>query len=150
MTTAAVPSTTETPAAGGRRVTGRHILIGLLAVAVVAALAAVLLITTGQSSQIGALKAANASQSQQIAGLDKQLGELKASQAQSDQAAKTRDQANTATLGVCAQETYGTQYDPQAVGSVLITSPTLVNGVASCPNGTFTPVSPQAQRAPAP
>jgi hypothetical protein len=37
MTTAAVPSTTETPAAGGRWVTGRHILIGLLAAAVAAA-----------------------------------------------------------------------------------------------------------------
>ena len=40
---------------------------------VAAALAVVLLITTSQSSQIGALRAANASQSQQIAGLNKQL-----------------------------------------------------------------------------
>jgi H+/gluconate symporter-like permease len=135
MTTTTGPGTTETPAAGGRRVTGWHILIGLLAAAVAAALAVVLLITT--------------SQSRQIAGLNKQLAQLKASQAQAHQADQTRQQANTATLGVCVQETYGTQYDPQAVGSVLITSPTLVSGVASCPSGTFTPVSPQAQRTPA-
>ena len=37
MTTTTVPSTTETPATGGRRVTGQHILIGLLAAAVAAA-----------------------------------------------------------------------------------------------------------------
>jgi nitrogen fixation protein FixH len=145
-------TTTETTAAGDtrRRVTGRHILIAVIAAAVAAALAVVLLITTGQSDQISSLRSANASQSAQIAGLNKQLGQLKTAQANSDQAARTRDQANTATLGVCVQETYGTQYDPQAVGSVLITSPTLVNGVASCPNGTFTPVSPQTQRTPAP
>jgi hypothetical protein len=136
------------PAAGARRrVTGRHILIGLLAAAVAAALAVVLLITTSQSSQIGALRAANASQSQQIAGLNKQLGQLKTSQARADQADQTRQQANTATLGVCVQETYGTTYDPAAVAGVSVTSPTLVNGVASCPTGVFTPVSPQPQHA---
>ena len=37
MTTTTVPSTTETPATGGRRVTGQHILIGVLAAAVAAA-----------------------------------------------------------------------------------------------------------------
>jgi hypothetical protein len=139
MTTTEAP---VTPARSPRRVTGRHILIGLLAAVVAAALAVVLLITTGQSSQISALRSANANQSQQITGLNKQLGQLRAAQAQADQAAKTRSQAVTANLGVCEQ----TDYSNGWVSGVTVTSPTLSSGGAvSCPYGQFIPVTPQLQ-----
>jgi hypothetical protein len=143
-------TTTETTAAGDtrRRVTGRHILTAVIAAAVAAALAVVLLITTGQSDQISSLRSANASQSAQIAGLNKQLGQLKTAQANSDQTARTRDQANTATLGVCVNTQYGSGGGTSWVQSVDITSPTLTHGVASCPSGNFVPVSPQSVPSP--
>jgi DNA-binding transcriptional regulator YhcF (GntR family) len=101
-------------------------------------LAAVLAV--GQASRISALTNANTRLSRQIATLS-------AAQAAISNAEKTRTGAVTASLGVCeatSTETLNNYTPPVTViTAVTVSSPTLTNGVASCPYRNFVPMAPQ-------
>jgi hypothetical protein len=94
-----------------------------------------------QGDKISSLTNANTSLSQQVARLEAQQGAT-------SQADKTRNSADLAALGVCESDSTETldNYDPPVtvITGVSISSPTLTDGVASCPYGSFVPVSPQS------
>jgi hypothetical protein len=98
-------------------------------------------IAVRQGDKISSLTNGNASLSQQVARLEAQQGAI-------SQADKTRKSADLAELGVCESESTETlnDYDPPVtvITGVSISSPTLTDGVASCPYGSFVPVSPQS------
>lgn len=94
-----------------------------------------------QGDKISSLSNANASLSQQVARLETQQNAI-------SQADKTRKSADLAELGVCESDSTETldNYSPPVtvITDVSISSPTLTDGVASCPYGSFVPVSPQS------
>lgn len=100
-----------------------------------------------QQGRVSRLTNANIGLSSEVTQLRQEQGQLRAEQTALTQAGKTRQGADTASLGVCATYTteYLDNYTPPVtvITSVTITSPTLTAGVASCPQGGFIPVAPQ-------
>lgn len=139
-------STQPGPVVGGDPgVPGRHrhpsvwpkVILAVLAAALIGVAVTVLVVTvSGQSAQIGQLKAANAGQQGQIA-------QLTQAQASADAAAKTRAGAAVANLGVCVDTTYGYGSGVSYVQGMTIASPTVKDGAVSCDTGRFVPVTPQ-------
>jgi hypothetical protein len=136
MTAAATP-------AGAHAAPGRGRTTVIIAAAVIAAVVAVVaflaVTVTGQSGQIGALRG-------QVATAQHAAD---AASAKANAAAGTRSAAATAHLGVCVATSYNSDAGASWVQSVAVTAPVLVSGVASCPSGTFVPVSPQPGGQPA-
>jgi hypothetical protein len=128
---------TVTTPAGAHAAPGRGrtavIIAAVIAAAVVAVVAFLAVTVAGQSGQIGALRG-------QVAGAQNAAA---AANAKANQAAGTRSAASTAHLGVCVATSYNSDAGATWVQSVTITAPVLVSGVASCPSGQFTPVTPQ-------
>jgi len=139
---------TETPPpTASRRPGGKTLAIiaGFFVIAGIAIAGAA--IAVSQGNHVSSLTTTNSALSRQLAAQSQQIARLSAEQAALNQAAQTRQGAVTASLGVCETDTTETlnNYSPPVtvITSVSIASPSLVNGVASCPYGSFVPVAPQ-------
>ena len=99
-------------------------------------------------TRVSRLSSTDTSLSRQLAGLRQDDTELSREQSKLSQAEGTRANAITADLGVCVYTTTEDldNYTPvvQVITSVSVYSPSLTDGVASCPSGSFVPVAPQA------
>jgi len=121
-------------------------IIGVIALVAVAVMSAILGVY--QQGRVSKLSSANTYLSQQDSTLAREVSQLSQEQNALSAAGKTRQSATTADLGVCEFTTteYLDNYNPPVlvITGVTIASPTLTNGVASCPTGIFVPVTPQS------
>lgn len=129
----------------------RLLVIAIAAVVAGIAIAAAV-IALVQSNRISNLSNTNQALINQIALLTRQEQAQAQRLSAVSAAAIARANANAASLGVCESTSTETlnNYSPPVtvITDVTITSPTLTQGVASCPNGSFVPVAPQGAGTP--
>jgi hypothetical protein len=115
------------------------IAVAVLTVMIVAIAALAVQLTAANASAAQANASASQTRSQ-LAGISKQLGQLKARDAAPKAAANSADAAH---LGVCwvSPTSDSTGY---VTSGGYVFSPQNINGVVTCPQGTFIPVAPQS------